>query len=314
MAALRFPVEAGHVLMFSRAFGAADPAGGALPAVGDPAPPTFAIAAAQFDPGYPLRPRPGDPWPGSGGDAGLITEGAGGLHAEQHFTYHRPIRVGDVLIPATRPGETWEKQGRSGRLRFREQITEFRDESGGLVVTARSVSVQRETSAGEGGHAGAVVPRESRAEGRPPGPALRVSDLTAGQAFETTVVADLKRTQIVQYAGASGDFNPLHTDEIYATKIGGYPSVFAHGMLTMGLTGQAIAALAGPDQLLQFGVRFTAQVWPGDTLTARASVERIEDRGDEPVAQFTVSTTAASMADGDGREVVSGYFRARVAR
>jgi acyl dehydratase len=314
MAAPRFPVEAGHVLMFSRALGAADPAGGALPAVGDPAPPTFAIAAAQFDPGYPLRPRPGDPWPGSGGDAGLITEGAGGLHAEQHFTYHRPIRVGDVLIPATRPGETWEKQGRSGRLRFREQITEFRDESGGLVVTARSVSVQRETSAGEGGHAGAVVPRESRAEGRPPGPALRVSDLTAGQAFETTVVADLKRTQIVQYAGASGDFNPLHTDEIYATKIGGYPSVFAHGMLTMGLTGQAIAALAGPDQLLQFGVRFTAQVWPGDTLTARASVERIEDRGDEPVAQFTVSTTAASMADGDGREVVSGYFRARVAR
>ena len=299
MAAPRFPVEAGHVLMFSRALGAADPAGGALPAVGDPAPPTFAIAAAQFDPGYPLRPRPGDPWPGSGGDAGLITEEAGGLHAEQHFTYHRPIRVGDVLISATRPGETWEKQGRSGRLRFREQITEFRDESGGLVVTARSVSVQRSRG----------VPG-----GRPPGLALRASDLTTGQAFETTVVADLKRTQIVQYAGASGDFNPLHTDEIYATKIGGYPSVFAHGMLTMGLTGQAIAALVGPDQLLQFGVRFTAQVWPGDTLTARASVERIEDRGDEPVAQFTVSTTAASMADGDGREVVSGYFRARVAR
>jgi acyl dehydratase len=314
MAAPRFPVEAGHVLVFSRALGAADPTGGALPTVGDPAPPTFAIAAAHFDPGYPLRPRPGDSWPGSGGDAGLITEGAGGLHAEQHFTYHRPIRVGDVLIPATRLGETWEKQGRSGRLRFREQITEFRDESGGLVVTARSVSVQRETSAGEGGRAGGGVPRDSRAEGRPPGPALRVSDLTAGQAFETTVVADLKRTQIVQYAGASGDFNPLHTDEIYATKIGGYPSVFAHGMLTMGLTGQAIAALVGPEQLLQFGVRFTAQVWPGDTLTARASVQRIENRGDEPVAQFTVSTTAASMADGDGREVVSGYFRARVAR
>ena len=78
--------------------------------------------------------------------SGLIRAGAGSLHAEQHFTYHRPIRVGDVLIPATRPGEAWEKQGRSGRLRFREQITEFRDESGRLVVTARSVSVQREAS------------------------------------------------------------------------------------------------------------------------------------------------------------------------
>jgi hypothetical protein len=145
MAARRFPVEAGHVLMFARSLGAADPEGG-LPAPGDPAPPTFANASAQFDPDYPLRPRPGVPWHGSGADAGLVKEGAGGLHAEQHFTYHRPVRVGDVLSPVTRPGEEWEKQGRSGRLVFREQITEYRDEAGELVVTARSVSVQREAS------------------------------------------------------------------------------------------------------------------------------------------------------------------------
>jgi hypothetical protein len=142
MPARRFPVEAGHVLTFARALGASD----GLPGAGDPAPPTFAIAAAHFDPEYPLRPRPGVPWHGSGGDAGLVTEGADGLHAEQHFSYHRPIRVGDVLVGASRPGEEWEKQGRSGRLRFREQITDFRDEAGELVVTARSVSVRRETS------------------------------------------------------------------------------------------------------------------------------------------------------------------------
>lgn len=145
MAARRFPVEAGHVLAFARALGVADPPGG-LPGPGDAAPPTFVIAGAQFDPEYPLRPRPGAPWHGSGGDAGLVTEGAGGLHAEQHFIYHRPIRVGDVLVPASRPGEQWEKQGRSGRLRFREHITEFRDETGELVVTARSVSVLRAPS------------------------------------------------------------------------------------------------------------------------------------------------------------------------
>jgi hypothetical protein len=140
----RFPVEAGHVLTFMRALGAADPEG-ELPAGGDPAPPTFAQASAQFDAGYLLRPRPGVPWHGSGGDAGMVKEGAGGLHAEQHFTYHRPVRVGDVLTCVSRPGGQWEKQGRSGRLRFREQITEFRDEAGELVVTARSVSVQRES-------------------------------------------------------------------------------------------------------------------------------------------------------------------------
>jgi N-terminal half of MaoC dehydratase len=143
MVAERFPVEAGHVLAFARAVGA-DP--GRLPANGDVAPPTFTIASAQFDPDYPLRPRPQTPWHGSGGDAGLVIEGAGGLHAEQHYVYHRPVRVGDVLAGTTRPGEEWEKQGRSGRLRFREQITEFRDQAGELVVTARGVSVQREAS------------------------------------------------------------------------------------------------------------------------------------------------------------------------
>ena len=139
MAAGRFPVEAAHVLAFGRSLGAA----GELPGAGDVAPPTFLIAGAQFDADYPLRPRPGVPWPGSGGEAGLVTEGAGGLHAEQHFVYHRPVLVGDVLVGDVRPGQEWEKHGRSGRLRFREQITEFRDAAGELVATARSVSVLR---------------------------------------------------------------------------------------------------------------------------------------------------------------------------
>jgi acyl dehydratase len=135
----------------------------------------------------------------------------------------------------------------------------------------------------------------------------RVSGLAAGQTFETAVVNDLKRTQIVQYAGASGDYNPLHTDEPYATKIAGYPSVFAHGMLTMGLTGQAIAELVGPDNLLRFGVRFTAQVWPGDSLTVRSSVVGITEDEAGRVAELSVSTVDAA-----GREVMSGYAYARL--
>jgi len=132
---------------------------------------------------------------------------------------------------------------------------------------------------------------------------FRAGELAVGQRFETVVVTDLKRTQIVQYAGASGDYNPLHTDEIYATKIAGYRSVFAHGMLTMGLTGQAIAGLAGTEELLRFGVRFTAQVWPGDTLTVRGSVLRITG----PVVEFSLSTVNA-----EGTEVMSGYAHVRL--
>jgi acyl dehydratase len=131
-----------------------------------------------------------------------------------------------------------------------------------------------------------------------------MTGLTAGRTFERVVVEDLRRTQIVQYAGASGDYNPLHTDEVYATKIAGYPSVFAHGMLTMGLTGQAIAELVGPENLLRFGVRFTAQVWPGDTLTVRTTVVSVAD-GE---AELSVSTVNA-----EGREVMSGYAQAKVA-
>ena len=66
---------------------------------------------------------------------------------------------------------------------------------------------------------------------------LRASELTVGQTFETVVVEDLNRTQIVQYAGASGDYNPLHTDELFARGSLATP-VLAHGMLTMGLTGR----------------------------------------------------------------------------
>ncbi len=128
-------------------------------------------------------------------------------------------------------------------------------------------------------------------------------ELAPGQTFETVVVADLKRTQIVQYAGACGDYNPLHTDEVYATKTAGYSSVFAHGMLTMGLTGQAVAGLVGGENLLRFGVRFTAQVWPGDTLTVRCSVVRVGAQD----AEFSLSTV-----NGDGIEVVSGYAHARL--
>jgi acyl dehydratase len=150
MSVERFPVEAGHVLTFARAIGDDNPvyrdpdsaavseAGGLI------APPTFTIASAQWDPDYRLRPKPGVPWWGSGAPAAPAPKGGGALHAEQHFTYHRPVRVGDVLSSTTRPGQTWEKAGRSGKLVFSEQITEFRDASGELVVTARSVSVLRQ--------------------------------------------------------------------------------------------------------------------------------------------------------------------------
>jgi len=116
---------------------------------------------------------------------------------------------------------------------------------------------------------------------------LKAAEVKAGDSRSQVVAESLTRTQIVQYAGASGDYNPLHTDEPFAREVAGYPGVFAHGMLTMGLTARVVTDWVGEERLAEYGVRFAAQVWPGDTLTATATVESAEDG----VVRFTVRTT-----------------------
>ena len=137
--------------------------------------------------------------------------------------------------------------------------------------------------------------------------ALSASQLQPGQTHTARIVEDLKRTQIVQYAGASGDYNPLHTDEIFTTKVAGYPSVFAHGMLTMGMTGRMLTDWVGDARLTKYGVRFTSQVFPGDTLDATATVKNIVERDGDKVVELDVKTV-----NQDGVEVLSGYAEARV--
>jgi acyl dehydratase len=132
-------------------------------------------------------------------------------------------------------------------------------------------------------------------------------DLKPGDTLSEVLVDDLKRTQIVQYAGASGDFNALHTDEVYAREIGGFPGVFAHGMLTMALTGRLVTDTLGIENLTRFGGRFTAQVWPGDTLTATLTVVSAEPDGDRRRVVVAVRTV-----NQDAVEVFSATAVARV--
>ena len=100
-----------------------------------------------------------------------------------------------------------------------------------------------------------------------------------GDTRELVVVKDLTRSQIVQYAGASGDFNPVHTDERFATRVAGHPSVFAHGMLTMGLAGRIVTDWFGVEALRMYDAQFRRPVYPGATLTVLARVESVDPAG-----------------------------------
>jgi len=96
----------------------------------------------------------------------------------------------------------------------------------------------------------------------------------------------LTRTDLVMYAGASGDFNPMHTDEV-AAKDAGLPSVFGHGMFTAGLLATAVTDFVGLGTLTSYRVRFTKQTWPGEVLTTNVTVTE-KRPGNEVVLECAV--------------------------
>jgi acyl dehydratase len=117
--------------------------------------------------------------------------------------------------------------------------------------------------------------------------------LAEGGSGPEVTVGPITRTDIVRYAGASGDFNPIHHDEEFA-RAAGMPSVFSIGMHSAGLLGQYVARWVGLGNVRRFGVRFTGQVWPGDVLTLAGRVERTEDAGGERLAHLELSATRQS--------------------
>jgi acyl dehydratase len=122
--------------------------------------------------------------------------------------------------------------------------------------------------------------------------------LKVGDTHEAVVIENVNRSHIVKYAGASGDFNPLHHDDGIAKNLAGYPSVFAHGMLSMGLTGRMLTDWLGPTALRKYGVRFTRQVWPGDTLTAKGEVTDVTD-GLATIKVVTVNQNGEAVVEGE---------------
>jgi acyl dehydratase len=102
---------------------------------------------------------------------------------------------------------------------------------------------------------------------------LYFEDISGGQEAPPLVTPPITRTHIVKYAGASGDFNPIHHDELYAIRAGN-DRVFAMGMLSAGFLSRMITDWVGDGKLRKYRVRFGRQVWPGDTITCKGRITR----------------------------------------
>jgi acyl dehydratase len=117
----------------------------------------------------------------------------------------------------------------------------------------------------------------------------RAVHLEVGDQAEPVTFGPITRTDIVRYAGASGDFNPIHHDDDYATAAG-FPGVFSVGMLQAGLLATFATEWLGAENIRRFAVRFKEMVWPGDTCTCSGQVTAVSP-GDGGQSLVTVALT-----------------------
>jgi len=195
------------------------------------------------------------------------------LHGEQHFVYHRLAFAGETLHFKPRIADLYEKKG--GALGFIVWETRVEAGDGTPVADLRSVVIARPPRPEAGGH-----------------PAPRAAAPAAEGGLPGLVAGPITRHQLGLYAGASGDYNPLHIDIDYARQAG-MPDVFAHGMLSAAYLARVLTRWAEPAALRRLSVRFEAITHIGDEVhcQARVSGRRIEH--DE--ARLTLALAARSQ-------------------
>ena len=128
---------------------------------------------------------------------------------------------------------------------------------------------------------------------------LFFEDVTVGDEAPATS-HKLTRTDLVKYAGASGDFNPMHHDEV-AAEAAGMPSVFGHGMFSMGLLGSALTDYVGVGNVTRYQVRFARQTWPDEVLSSKIVVTGKREEDGQRLVDLSVT-----LSNGDGEDKLVG--------
>lgn len=249
------------------------------------------------------------------------------VHGEQAYEYERPLLVGDTLTGTTTLTDVYQREGgRGGILTFIEFETIYCDAADDLVLTEYVTLI--ETTGAIDGREGSGDETDSkpsdasvasngpasvrwtgvRAGTAPYGTILYAEDVAAGDEGPRIVVEDVGREDFVRYAGASGDFNPIHYSEPYA-RAAGNPTVFGQGMLTAGIAAHLISGWLGLANVRRFQTRFQSRLWPNTTVTAVGKVTDTRTADGE----FLVDV-AFTVTDEDGLDLVTGEATAVVPR
>ena len=131
---------------------------------------------------------------------------------------------------------------------------------------------------------------------------VKYDSVKVGDAIPTIMIDNVARPDFVRYAGASGDFVPLHYDQTFV-EAAGIPTVFAQGMWTAGCLGRCLTDYAGAGNVRRYRVRFSRQVWPGDTLTCRGKVTGKSEKDGDKLVEGEVE-----VINQKGEATVKGNF------
>lgn len=129
-------------------------------------------------------------------------------------------------------------------------------------------------------------------------------DVREGSELPAFTVENLTRGDFVKYAGASGDFTPLHYDQTFV-EAAGIPTVFAMGMLNAGILSRLAADYVGLENLRKYKVRFATRVWPGDSVTCKGEVTKKAVENGENIVEGDLT-----LLNQKGEVAIQGSFRA----
>ncbi len=128
---------------------------------------------------------------------------------------------------------------------------------------------------------------------------IKYDEYEKGAEIPELQVGPLKHMDLVRYAGASGDFNPIHTDPEFAVKEAGLDSTIAHGMYVMAQLGRLATNWVHPGQMKSFGVKFKGMTFPGDVIVCKGKVKKKNDDAKEMTVSLEAQVNGETKVAGD---------------